>query len=233
MTDWKPGDVANGHVLGNDGVWHRLATPAPEPEPEAETTSELPGRDAGPSSDSTCPRCGQNDQVKQVSGLTAHGTSATTGTASTVGLGINTAGVIGVGGASSKINLSTTSGLVSRFAPPKTPNEVSGSDALFLFAGFCLGFGIGQAISFLFFDGAGWVPWLTGLIVGGIAIGPQEKKKKLYEHRKSLWRDARARSLAAFYCARDDVAWEAGDTSVETPEGLMDRIFLHYRSSAP
>jgi len=27
MTDWKPGDIANGHMLGIDGVWRRVEEP--------------------------------------------------------------------------------------------------------------------------------------------------------------------------------------------------------------
>lgn len=34
MADYKPGDVVNGHVLGNDGVWHPVTTPPATPSAE-------------------------------------------------------------------------------------------------------------------------------------------------------------------------------------------------------
>lgn len=51
MTDYKPGDVVNGHVLGNDGSWHPISAPpgtppaAPIPPPGAPAHSATDGEE--------------------------------------------------------------------------------------------------------------------------------------------------------------------------------------------
>jgi hypothetical protein len=47
MTDWKPGDIANGHVLGPDLVWRPVqATPPPPPSPPSPSPERPTGNAA-------------------------------------------------------------------------------------------------------------------------------------------------------------------------------------------
>lgn len=40
MANYKPGDIANGHMLGTDGVWRRVEESKPDPKQTASTSPQ-------------------------------------------------------------------------------------------------------------------------------------------------------------------------------------------------
>ena len=225
----EPGEVKHG-LVWTGSQWVPLRPSAAEESPEPEGHKE--GTDVGGSlgveparSDSSanrCPVCRKDDRLVRVSGLLDSASSQTTGSGTTVGIGAGSGG-LGAGVAVSEYQAETVTRLVQRFAPPSAPKGVGcGITALSVLA-ILVVVGVLGALGAP--DVVGWIVLVAGIGAGIFAyvrLSPARGAQKV------VWQECLDEVRSAYYCSRDDVAFEAGDLEASTPEALVLTLFEPY-----
>lgn len=193
------------------------------PKALSNTTSAVPpeatSHTTATSSAAECPVCERADVVQRISAVIDSGTSTTQGAATTGTVGVSTKSGVGVSTSDTAYAGTTTSALARRFGIP--PEEKSQAPTWVYVLGFAVGAQVWSVNPYL-----ALVTGPVGAVLAAVIYDGRPAAKA----KRRAWIEGRERLRAAYYCARDDVAFEPTNREALSPERLGSKCFHQFWS---
>ena len=226
----EPGEVREG-LVWTGTAWVPLRPAGSSDEREIGGPSTAPpattiaGSVDGPAASvSACPVCQKDDRVTRISGLLDSASTKTTGRATTGGVGIGTGG-LGVGVGVTGFEADSVTKLVQRFAPPALPKGIGCMTSVFT-AVAILGMTAIYSSTIGDTNSVGWYILAMAIVIAAIFAFRYMNAPRI--RKAAAWYDCLQELRSGYYCARDDVAFESGDTEADPPEVFVAATFDPY-----